>query len=143
MWAIVCTMPFPRRKLLVCKLHIRKLRHPLFCNGKLWPTLTIDIYTSGLPAQLRKALSKMAPKYECLLMKLIADQYFLYDLRASDVQTLIFVRDSSAFARLRDFQRKIQAKISRAGSPHVFMSMAPTIQDMAQQKRERSTSSHI
>ena len=39
-------------------------------------------------------------------MKLTADQYFLHELRASDVQspnTLIFVGDSSVFVSLRDF----------------------------------------
>ena len=61
----------------------------------------IDIYTSGLPARLWKALSKMAEIWECLLMKLTADQYFLYYLRASDVQSFSY---SSVFVSLRDFQ---------------------------------------
>ena len=58
----------------------------------------IDIYTSGLPARLWKALSKMAEIWECLLMKLTADQYFLYYLRASDVQSLSY---SSFFVSIR------------------------------------------
>ena len=35
----------------------------------------IDVNTSGLPAQLRRALSKMAERCVCLLIKLSADQY--------------------------------------------------------------------
>ena len=54
-------------------------------------------------------------------MKLTADQYFLYYLRASDVQSLSY---SSVFVIIRQ-SSKVQAKILRAGSPdpHVFMSM--------------------
>ena len=60
--------------------------------------LPIKIYTFGLPARLSKALSKMAEIWECLLMKLTADQYFLYYLRASDVQSLSY---SSFFVSIR------------------------------------------
>ena len=36
----------------------------------------IDINTSGVPARLQRTLSKMAEVWECLLMKLTADQYY-------------------------------------------------------------------
>ena len=83
-----------------CKVsHLHSITHrPEEIVPILRTSVNIDIYTSGLPARLWKALWKMAEIWECLLMKLTADQYFLYYLRASDVQSLSY---SSFFLIIR------------------------------------------
>ena len=79
----------------------------------------IDIKTSGLLARLQRALSKMAEVWECLLMKLTADQYyFVYFCMLEEPAMFKSLSYSSVFVS------KLQCKNIRAGSPGLFMSMA-------------------
>ena len=93
----------------------------------------IDINTSGLLARLQRALSKMAGVWECLLMKLTADQfYFVYFCMFEEPAMFQPFSYSSEFVSIRpplvlstdngSFNAK-NIRARRAGSPDLFMSM--------------------
>ena len=109
--------------------YVRMIKAPAL-NWSYTRVKTIDINTSGLLARLQRALSKMAQVWECLLMKLTADQYyFVYFCMFEEPAMLQSLLYSSEFVSIRQplvlstDNASLNAKNIRAGSPDLFMSM--------------------
>ena len=89
----------------------------------------IDINTSGVLARLQRALSKMAEVWECLLMKLTANKYYVVFFCMFEEPAMFKpLSYSSKFVSIRQplvlstDNASFNAKNIRASSPDLFMS---------------------